>query len=307
MGTEGALASPEQRRRAFDELDRRRAFPTWPPPVAAAPVAPGPRGVPEVDLDDLDAERLRASILTSGCLLVRGVADDAEARALTEGIDRAFAGAERARAGEPGDDPWYQRLVVPGNLGWAAGRTYVEDGGGVLAADSPPMLAALLDLYERKGLRRVVEGYLGERPVLSATKCTLRRVRPDSGSHWHQDGSFMGGGLRVLNVWLALTRCGLDAPGLDLFPRRFDGLARNGTGDAAFPYMPGSDEIARLAAEMPIVRPAFDAGDALLFDELLLHRTAADPSMTATRYAIESWFFAPSAYPDPDDQVPLVW
>ena len=51
------------------------------------------------------------------------------------------------------------------------------------------------------------------------------------------------------------------------------------------------------AAETPIVRPAFEAGDALLFDELLLHSTAADPSMTATRYAIESWFFGGSAFP----------
>ena len=34
-------------------------------------------------------------------------------------------------------------------------------------------------------------------------------------------------------------------------------------------------------------------------------RTAADPAMTEPRYAIESWFFAPSRYPD--DQVPLVF
>ena len=35
----------------------------------------------------------------------------------------------------------------------------------------------------------------------------------------------------------------------------------------------------------------------LLFDELAVHRTAADEGMPNVRYAIESWFFAPSAYP----------
>jgi hypothetical protein len=53
-----------------------------------------------------------------------------------------------------------------------------------------------------------------------------------------------------------------------------------------------------------IVRPRFEPGDALLFDHLMLHRTASEPSMTKRRYAIETWFFAPSAYPD--GQVPLV-
>ena len=42
----------------------------------------------------------------------------------------------------------------------------------------------------------------------------------------------------------------------------------------------------------------------LLFDEFFLHRTATEPSMHRNRYAIETWFFAPSAYPE--QYVPLV-
>ena len=53
------------------------------------------------------------------------------------------------------------------------------------------------------------------------------------------------------------------------------------------------------------MRPVFEPGDALLFDNMLLHRTAADATMTQARYAIESWFFAPSRYPN--DQLPLVF
>ncbi len=54
-----------------------------------------------------------------------------------------------------------------------------------------------------------------------------------------------------------------------------------------------------------MVRPQFGAGDVLLFDDLFLHRTGIEPGMVRPRYAIESWFFARSSYPD--GQVPLVW
>jgi hypothetical protein len=53
-----------------------------------------------------------------------------------------------------------------------------------------------------------------------------------------------------------------------------------------------------------VTRPTFEPGDALLFDHFCLHRTAVDPAMTETRYATETWCFAPSAFPD--DTVPLV-
>jgi hypothetical protein len=233
---------------------------------------------------------------------------------LTAGIDEAFAGVahrqeatDAAAAASIEGTPWYSPLKVPRNMTWVAGRIWVEKGGGVLTADSPRVLDQVLSLYERRGLRDAVAGYLGERPVLSATKCTLRRVPPDSDSHWHQDGSFLGDGLRVLNIWLTLTPCGEDAPGLDIVPRRLDHVVETGTGDARFVNMVGDDAIARVAAETPVIRPHFEPGEALLFDELFLHSTAADPTMAHHRYAIESWFFAPSAYPDPDDQVPLVW
>jgi hypothetical protein len=53
----------------------------------------------------------------------------------------------------------------------------------------------------------------------------------------------------------------------------------------------------RAAGDTPIVRPRFEAGDALLFDELCLHQTAAHHGMTKPRLAIESWFFGASAMP----------
>jgi len=48
---------------------------------------------------------------------------------------------------------------------------------------------------------------------------------------------------------------------------------------------------------VPIWRPEFEPGDVLFFDDRCLHRTAAELGMPNVRYAIESWFFAPSVYP----------
>jgi hypothetical protein len=64
-----------------------------------------------------------------------------------------------------------------------------------------------------------------------------------------------------------------------------------------------ADECAALGTA-PIA-PEFRAGDALLFDHLLLHRTAARPGMVRERYAMETWMFAPTSYPD--GQIPVVY
>src|SRR5438477_48088 len=144
----------------------------------------------------------------------------------------------------------------------------------------------------------VVAAYLGERPALSVEKCALRRA--DASLHpstWHQDGAFLGLGIRTLDVWLALSPCGRDAPGLDVIPLRLDRVLPTGEPGTFFEWTVAQETIARELPDATPWRPAFEEGDALLFDHLLIHRTAADPAMPHVRYAIESWFFAPSTYP----------
>ena len=45
------------------------------------------------------------------------------------------------------------------------------------------------------------------------------------------------------------------------------------------------------------MRPIFEPGDALFFDELFLHQTGSDPAMPKPRFAIENWFFGASGFP----------
>jgi ectoine hydroxylase-related dioxygenase (phytanoyl-CoA dioxygenase family) len=103
--------------------------------------------------------------------------------------------------------------------------------------------------------------------------------------------------VRALNVWLALSRCGDESPGMDIVPKRLDRIVPTGTEGAIFEWSVSPNEAEAAAGETGVVRPIFEPGDVLLFDDLFLHTTAADPSMKKSRMAIESWFFGASASP----------
>jgi hypothetical protein len=111
--------------------------------------------------------------------------------------------------------------------------------------------------------------------------------------------------VRSVNFWLSLAHCGRDAPGLDIVPRRLDRVVETGTHGAHFDWAVGPDLATEVAGDASVVRPLFGPGDALLFDHLMLHRTASTPEMSMERHAMETWFFAPSTYPD--GQIPLVY
>ena len=59
-----------------------------------------------------------------------------------------------------------------------------------------------------------------------------------------------------------------------------------------------------VAGDAGKVVPSFDPGDALLFDDHLVHRTHVTEDMVDPRLALECWFFAPS-HPN-DEYVPLL-
>jgi len=187
----------------------------------------------------------------------------------------------------------------------------VVTNGGMWTVDSPRAMFDVLESFRAVGLRRVLREYLGERPVLSAKKATLRRVVMARGGDWHQDGAFLGAGIRSINVWLALSACGgaSKCPGLDVVPQRLPEVCPTGTDGAWFDWSVGQGMVDRVAGPAGVVRPAFEPGDALLFDDLNLHRTAPlpghDDADVVPRYAIETWFFAPSVYPA--EQIPVVW
>lgn len=265
-------------------------------------------GPPIVSPEELTPELLSTGILKHGCVHVRRLVPEDRVQLLVDGIDRALAGFDAYASGASADEttPWFEPLQPRSEYSVGLKRKWVRDSGGVWTADSPRVLSELVDTINSVGLGRAITAYFGERPVLSANKCTLRRVAVDTtDANWHQDGAFLGDGIRSVNVWLSLSHCGRDAPGLDIVPRRLDRVVETGTEGAIFPWAVGPGVVERVSGENPACRPVFEPGDVLLFDDLFLHRTAVDPAMTRERYAIETWFFAPSAYPE--GQIPLVF
>ena len=258
---------------------------------------PGAEVLPEMAAEDVTPELLRAGILRDGCLLVRGLVERETALRFAGQIDRAYAERDRLTAGDQPADGYYEefRAISPFEIADGA-RLWVQEGGGLLAPDSPLLTFEMLEMFRDAGLPELVGAYLGERPLISLQKTTLRKAEPHVPGAWHQDGAFMGA-VRALTLWLSLSRCGDESPGLDLVPRRLEHIVATATDEAVLDYQVSQAKAEEAAGDKPITRPIFEPGDALFFDELFLHQTGSDPSMPKPRFAIESWFFGGSAFP----------
>ena len=232
---------------------------------------------------------LRSGILSHGSLLVRGAVGEPRVGELVDGIDRAFADAEnhgaRKQTGEL--SPWFEPFRAsdsyPAEMRQkvARGRKWVRMADGVWGADSPRMMFHLLDTLDEVGLSEVIAGYLGERPAMTVDKCTLRRVGATC-EHRLAPGRIVPRQRDPHRERVALP---VDVRARRAGPRhrpqpasitswRPAPRARSSTGPSA----PASSSGSRQSA--PVVRPEYEPGDVLLFDEFFLHRTATEPSMT---------------------------
>lgn len=290
------------RRAAFQTMPHGDP-PPWPPRVPK--VGSGP---PEVSPAELTPAVLQNGILHHGSVLVRGLVPRAQVERLRDVIDYAFDAYDETAAGRPtaATAAWYDPFD---GVHHAHMREWVREGGGVFAADSPRGLQAFLEVAYAAGVDRLLTAYFGERPTLSAEKTTLRRIDArfwkTRMANWHQDGAFLGKGIRTVDVWFSLSHCGRDAPGMDIIPMRVDDLLATGDEMTHYDWSVSLATIEAALPGVPIWRPEFEPGDVMFFDDRCLHRTAAELGMPGVRYAIESWFFASSVYPM-DTSTPLV-
>jgi hypothetical protein len=253
-------------------------------------------GLPEFTRDQVTPELLRSAILRDGCLLVRGLVNRSDAEWFAAQIDRSFAERDRHDDGAAHDPELYDEFTPDPRCGDELARPWIKAGGGVLAVDSPLLNFKMMELFEQARLPELVSGYLGEAPLITAQKTTLRKAEPSVPGAWHQDGKFMGP-VRALNLWLSLSRCGDEAPGLDIVPKRIDDFVTTQTDEALLDYAISQRMAEDAAGETGILRPVFEPGDALFFDDVFLHKTGSDPAMPNPRYAIENWFFGGSGFP----------
>ncbi len=291
------LQLQDLRARAAAALDPGDGRPEWPPTYPDP--FPGVIGqIPEVRAGELTTEVLGGAVTHHGALIVRGAFEPEQVTRLAEAIETTHQnqvdGEEGDGAKVPvGDTSWYRPYPVDQHNNVL--RRMVARQGGTWLADSPTSTEIVLAELERAGVTGAIAGHLGERPVFSLQKSTLRRSLPDYNLvAWHQDGSFLDADVRTMNVWVALSPCGgdLPSPGLEILPTRLPGILP--VDGVMTPHSVSYDLVAELAAETPTVLPEFQPGDAILFDQILLHRTHLTEKMTDIRYALECWFFAPS-------------
>src|SRR5699024_1784009 len=190
---------------------------SW-PPFYSNPFD-GTPDIPEIQAHELNLNTLSGGILHHGSLIVRNLISTEDASNLAADIDSTVGAMQRSQEGAPREEtaPWYSPSSHLKTPGLNNARHFINQAGGALAADSPRTMFNLFEHYYRLGLKELLSSYLGERPCLSASKCVLRRLKPQAEEQdWHQDGAFMGDEARSIDLWIALSHCGgnTDTPGI---------------------------------------------------------------------------------------------
>jgi hypothetical protein len=200
-------------------------------------------------------------IASSGFAVLKGVLPRAAVTAIHAAAQAFYAAAERP------DHPPFPRayLYNPGNM--ATGMTALDDYG---TADY-----LLLRTIANSAATDCLRHYLGDDVVCSLTHSRMRKSYPQSSGlprpstvAWHADGGPNVGYYQAYILWVPFTPCNDDYTGLELQGR--DGKVH---------------------------RPTLDVGDALFFDDKLLHRTADCPTATQSRYSCDVRFFRASDLP----------
>jgi ectoine hydroxylase-related dioxygenase (phytanoyl-CoA dioxygenase family) len=289
---------------AFFSIDHGTPRGVWPPVVTD--LFPNSQIIPEVDASELDTDIARSGVFNHGSLIIRNLLSTKQIELLIYSTDKSFEAFDNA-ANLQKNQSWFTPLTsshVDENLD--GDRPFVREGGGVLAAESPQAIFHLINTLKETAIIDLVSEFLEERPALSVKKTTLRCVDPGQKAKngWHQDGAFLGKGIRTLNVWIALSDCGVHAPSMDMIPRRLNEIVPTGTEGASFDWSISPKVVDQILEQGDLQHLIFKAGDAIIFDEMNLHRTSTTPEMSEKRYAVECWFFAPSCYPL--DQLPIL-
>jgi len=168
-----------------------------------------------------DSADILRDLETRSCVMLRNFLPQAEAERLAEigwrSFDEVDANLARTAQGLPPVASPYCRLRdTEPDLRLGNERSLRAFGG--MSVESVPFAGyQLFNILRSLGLLPLVESYIGGEPLVSGSKCTLRLGERESPVRhvFHQDGAFLGGAsARTMNIWLALTDAGTDAPGL---------------------------------------------------------------------------------------------
>jgi len=222
-----------------------------------------------------DIETLEASTATDiidrmatyGFAIKRGLLDQITAARLYENAQRVYLECDAAGGNHPlmtnrdYNTVKLEALDAPGAPKFASAKAVID--------------TLLYDVYERTiGKNWIVS--LDESPVFRANAGASHYTVP---TRWHQDACVNA--YPTALVWIALSECGTDAPGVKLackaVPSRIPTFL-----DEHAPDKPKERYIARYLGDV-MAAPTFESGDALFFNDLSIHGTHITPDMKRDR------------------------
>jgi len=161
----------------------------------------------------------------------------------------------------------------------------------------------ILGLFTRSILPAIYHGLYGEPMVCPYAQCAVRYQRVDlreKSYAFHQDASYHSRDPlhhSGLTTWIPLTDCGADAPGLELYPQALDEV---------LPLPPGITGRHLFCEESTVLdryggrlwAPEMAAGDVLMFNHFVVHRSHITSDMTRERQSAEIRLFPRSGIPE---------
>ena len=206
------------------------------------------------------------------------------------------------------------RAAIDAHPAWRQRRAEADDAfnpySSSLRAQAVPALApaAIATTLLRGELNAFCSGLLGEALACNVDQCWGRRqfapsrYPPRHAPHaWHQDGALGFDFLRaaipsseekpldMVTCWIALTPCGIDAPGLEWIEEDIPHL---------LPPSALCDESIRARHHPATFRhAAMQPGDCLAFAGNVLHHTQVSPAMQRDRTSLEIRLFDANRLP----------
>lgn len=252
---------------------------------------------PIIEAADLTPERFAGLLRAHSCLLARGLFDRADVLRLRDAATKTYGVYDRGMAAiKAGAEPPSDVNIITAD-GFGKSRDELANFrrfGSLVLGFCPYAVGVVSTVLSKSQIKGCVEAYF-DQPIglsLNSSSVRLSEIGNDIRRVFHQDGSFLGGAdAETINCWIALDDCGVDAPGLEVFPQRVKELLPVGGPGAVTSWeVSESDAYDRMGADQAWF-PTFKAGDAFIFDHMHLHRTHLTEAMTRDRFAAECWMF----------------
>ncbi len=261
-----------------------------------SPGAGYPSSLPIFDTRSATLDDMITALDDYGCLVMRNAIPREAALALQPLVRQTFIDCDLALAANDAGLP----MARTAYFSFLDAATTPKALKMFRSFGSVPMLLAPSATNEfarqihNSRITELAEAFLGSEPWIGSVKSSVRQsdITADVRRVFHQDATFFGGdGTATINFWVALSDAGIDRPGIEILPQKLNTELVRGQVGATVGWEVFEETIAELFGLDKLWAPPVEPGDAIVFDQMNVHRTYLTDGMIDTRFAIEAWMF----------------